>query len=271
MLAFQLGAAFKPSLLGEDRLSRLHFYAKTMARLGYRYLVVDSETEKADLSTTEFAKLVEFCQDLGFPEPVLTIPVRRSDAWTRLYEACEVLTTNGFGGVCLVAGNPAYLSTEELKTRASKLLVEAAEKFRTRCRFSLLMVGTEHAIKPAMEVSERFRAIPFMLLTPQTAYEATRYNNGLPKALYAPFYVGEPVPDHVYQKIKSYLKRRNSQVKPEEVMTSYVLLGSGESFAAKIRAVVGNSIDVFVGFPMDDKPGQLAALKTAATQPTASP
>ncbi|MEM4415891.1 MAG: hypothetical protein QXH32_08020, partial [Candidatus Caldarchaeum sp.] len=120
-MAFQLGAAFKPSLLGENKLETLIFYAKVLTRLGYRYLVVDSERAVDDLSLKGFEQLVSVCKLLGFPEPVITVPVRRADCWERLDTVVDVVSQEGFGGVCLVAGNSAYLTPEEKSQKAGSL------------------------------------------------------------------------------------------------------------------------------------------------------
>ncbi|MCS7110269.1 MAG: hypothetical protein NZ956_02210 [Candidatus Caldarchaeum sp.] len=264
MFVFQLGAAFKPSLLDGEPLPKLRFYAETMSRLGYRYLVIDSETEKTDIAVSEFEELVEFCRGLGYPEPVLTVPVRRGDASRRLAESSEVVGSKGFGGVCLVAGNPVYLSPDESRNNAARSLYSSAEYFRNVSPFGLLMVGTEHVVKPAAKISERFKAIPVMLLTPTTYIEVKTYDNGVSKALYAPFYIGETIPEHVHARIKAYVSRRNSVSAAQNPFDSYVLVGGLQTVAERIRGITGSEVDVFIGFPVDNELKQLSALKTAA-------
>ncbi|MCX8201789.1 MAG: hypothetical protein N3H84_06770 [Candidatus Caldarchaeum sp.] len=224
---------------------------------------MDSETEKTDITVREFAELVEFCHGLGYPEPVLTVPVRRSDAFHRLAETSEVVQSIGFGGVCLVAGNPAYLSPVELRNNAARGLIESAEYFRNVSPFGLLMVGTEHVVRPAAKISERFKAIPVMLLTPDTYDEVKTYDHGVSKALYAPFFIGENIPETVYGRIKAYVSRRNSGSAAHKPVESYVLVGGLQTVAERIHKIADSDIDVFIGFPVENKVKQLAALKTA--------
>lgn len=234
-----------------------------MYRLGYRYIVVDSETEEKDLSLKEFEELVRLCKGLGFPEPVLTVPVRRTDGFQRLNECSEIIESSGFGGVCLVAGNPAYLTPDEAKKNSSKLMEHAAALFRSRCPFRLLMVGTENLMKPSNVIARKYTAVPVMLLTPQTPQESKIYNgNTVSKAVYAPFYVGENPPNHVKEKVRSYVSRRNAASLDYH---SYVLVGEIGYMAEKLRDLLGLGIDVFIGYPLDGNPGQLAAIKHAVS------
>jgi len=266
VLAFQLGAAFKPSLLGENKLETLIFYAKVLTRLGYRYLVVDSERAVDDLSLKGFEQLVSVCKLLGFPEPVITVPVRRADCWERLDTVVDVVSQEGFGGVCLVAGNSAYLTPEEKSQKAGSLLLEAAEAFRRKCRFNLLMVGTERVEKTAAKIAANHGAVPVMLMTPRLLEETRLYShNGLRKAVYVPYFFGEELPGDVAEKVNAYVSRRVGNKNIDEVWRQYVYTGPFNEFAQLLRKLSENNIDIFIGYPLDKRVRQLTALSKAAT------
>lgn len=270
MFAFQLGSAFKPSTLGPDKLENLKFLAKIMARLGYRYLVVDSEREKDDFTVSDFANLVAMCGRWGFPEPVLTIPVRRNDVWNRLSECIEVLNGSGFGGVCLVAGNPAYLTDDEKRNKSSELMIQTAQQFRRRCRFNTLMVGTENIAKTAAKIAFEHRAVPVMLLTPAVSDESKLFSgDGLLKAVYAPFVFGQDLPQKVTERIDSYVRRRCGE-NSREIWRNYVLFGGLRDFTEKMKELVGSSVDIVIGHPFENNPSQLKAFaKSVSSGPSA--
>lgn len=268
VVAFQLGAAFKPSKLGAERTKKLEFYSKLLSRLGYRYLVMDSEKENTDLTTGEFERILETCKMLGYPEPVMTIPMRRSDGWVRVKEITELVNAHRFGGICLVAGNPAYLSQDEIRNNSSKLMREAGEYYRSICRFNLLMVGTENVVKTAAYLAEKFKAMPVMLLTPQMNHELSFYgNNGLSKAVYAPFYFGTEPNHTIAEAIQAYVERRNAKTKTLNSHEAYILMGGHENFAAKMDLLAKAGVDVFIGFALDEKPVQFSSLSSAASLP----
>ncbi|MEM0349232.1 MAG: hypothetical protein QXE96_04035 [Candidatus Caldarchaeum sp.] len=265
-MAFQLGAAFKPSLLGDNKLDTAIFYAKVLARLGYRYLVLDSERAVDDLSLRDFEELVSVCKLLGFPEPVITIPVRRGDCWERLGAVVDVVSRDGFGGVCLVAGNSAYLTREEASQKPGKLLLEAAEVFRRKCRFNLLMVGTERVEKTAAKIAANHRAIPVMLMTPNIVEETRLYShNGLRRAVYVPYYFGEELPRDVAEKVHAYVSRRVGDKNVDETWRQFVYTGPLNEFTQLLRDLSANNIDVFIGYPLDKRVKQLTALSKAVT------
>lgn len=62
MFAFQLGAAVKPSTLGSDKAEALVKLAESLSKLGYTYLLVDSEGEDDDPSCEDVSAVVEVCK-----------------------------------------------------------------------------------------------------------------------------------------------------------------------------------------------------------------
>jgi hypothetical protein len=164
---FHRGIAVKPSLLGVDRQERraglFRLYSAALLS-GLDLFVIDSERAQDDFSVSDIAELVRLAEDVEGPIVVPTVPVRRSDYEERIQEFVESLAGSSRAGLCIVAGNPHYLSEEEAARRAGPLLMEAAALSRARLGDLPIMVGTENVESAALKCCMRHRCMPFFLL-----------------------------------------------------------------------------------------------------------
>jgi len=108
---------------------------------------------------------------------VPTVPVRRSDYEERIREFVESLAGSSRAGLCIVAGNPHYLSEEEAARRAGPLLMEAAALSRARLGDLPIMVGTENVESAALKCCMRHRCMPFFLLDDGVENVVERYRS----------------------------------------------------------------------------------------------
>ncbi len=258
MFAFQLGAAVKPSTLGSDKAEALVKLAKTLTKQGYTYLLVDSEREGNDPSCEDISAVVQLCKAEGLCTPVFTLPVRRRDFRNRFQAVFKSLADEGFGGLCLVAGNPAYLSRDELRVKAGPLILEAASRFREKAKDLTLFVGSENMLKISRVAARLYKAIPLALLGPKLEEEreilsASNGNLGV----YVPYYVGEGCRD-AWERLSAYVKRRNTNLRLEEAVHAYGLYGDLKYITGRIKYLEKISVGQVFGYPLVPSEQQLA-------------
>ncbi|MCS6769702.1 MAG: hypothetical protein NZ570_04625 [Candidatus Caldarchaeum sp.] len=262
MDVFQLGIAVKPSTLDGDEIGTLTKLAATMTEHGYYFLVIDSETAKQDISVNAYERLLE-CSDRSLCTPVLTIPVRRGDFYERFEDFLEVVSGAGRGGVCLVAGNPAYLDEEERKNHAASMIIKAAEAVRRRAGNCILMVGTERMTKTAVKASYLYGASPLILLSPTTFDEIKKYDTC--RGVYTPFYLGASMPAEVLQRLQGYVARRASGLRFEEAVDHFCLKGGLEEVSNRLAVIQTKGADLLVGYPLNLNTNQIELLAKAST------
>ncbi len=258
MFAFQLGAAVKPSTLGSDKAEALVKLAESLSKLGYTYLVVDSEGEDDDPLCEDVSAVVEVCKKEGFCTPVFTLPVRRRDFRERFHAVLKSLADEGFGGLCLVAGNPAYLSEDELRVKARPLIMEAASRFREKAKDLTLFVGSENMLKTSRVAAQLYKAIPLMLLGPRLEEEravVSAVNGGF--GVYVPFYVGGGCRD-AWERLAAYVRRRNTDLSLEKAVHAYGLYGDLTYISSRIKYLERISVGQVIGYPLVPSEQQLA-------------
>ena len=277
MVDFHRGRATKPSLLApraEERLAPLLYRQDAARETGCSLHVIDSERASDDISLSDYARLLEYAEELGDgPVAVLTLPVRRSDFEERFREALEILSGHGRGGLCLVAGNPAYLSEDEASRPPGRMLLESAARARERMGDGLLMMGTENVRRYAAEAARKWRLTPFILLD-RLVEEEVRWFSRLspaPIAIYAPLMLGERADPAAEEKLLAYALRRkriqellrNGEARPDPrgLISHVALLGSLDGAARRLRQLREAGASMIVGLPLGDERVQLEMLR----------
>ncbi|MEM4287314.1 MAG: hypothetical protein QXV97_00715 [Candidatus Caldarchaeum sp.] len=250
VVVFQLGAAVKPSLLNENRRDKLLRLIQLLNGLQYSYLVVDSERSADDLSISDYSMLAEVCGQRSTCTPILTIPVRRSDFHERFSEFLEVVSQHGVGGVCFVAGNPAYLDEHELRVRPGRLILDASAAFRGVAPHLPLMVGSEKIVKTALKASQLYHAWPLILLNPGLHEELKLYD-GLTAGVYAPFHISETLERDVSDRLQAYISRRKTSLGFWEAVEAFSLAGGLWKIRQRVSRISEIGVDVLVGYPLD--------------------
>ncbi|MEM2237213.1 MAG: hypothetical protein QXR26_00685 [Candidatus Caldarchaeum sp.] len=249
---FQLGAAVKPSILNERKLEKLFHLLKTLDNLGYSYLVLDSEKSVDDLSISDYDMILRWCRELFHCMPILTIPVRRGDFADRFKEFLEVVSQHGVGGVCLVAGNPAYLNEDGLRVKPGKPILEASADFRAVAGELPLMVGSENLVKTAAKASKLYRATPLVLMNPNLYQELKLYQgDGVQKGVYAPFHIAETMDGEVKEKLQAYVSRRRVSMGFWDAVEAFSMTGGLHKIRQKVSRMSESGVDVLVGYPLD--------------------
>jgi len=265
VVAFQVGKASKPSI-SKDNLLNIQ---EELTKLGYSLHVIDSERKVDDISLSMFDNLLDLAEELGGKTiPVFTIPVRRGDFEERLSGCLEILKKHNVGGVCIVAGNPAYLDDEELAKPVRPLLVKAAEVLSREATQDgkLLMIGTENVERIAAYISSRYGAIPFTLLDDGKHGELKwfREKTGMPVAVYAPYHVGNPLSEQALNRARAYAARRLHRDYDEDAVrmkiTQVAILGDVERVGGRLEQLAGAGASIIVGYPLDDGIEQLRKL-----------
>ncbi len=261
MVDFHKGIAVKPSLLGltsqERRTGLFRLYSAALLS-GIDLFVIDSERMSDDFSVSIIAELFELADEVEGPVVVPTVPVRRSDFDGRMRELLECLSGVERGGLCLVAGNPHYLSVEEAGRRAGLLLMEAVGYARSRLGDGLIMVGTENVESVALRCCLRYRCLPFFLLDEGVVEMALSFRSVLdvPVAVYVPFFIGDGLTREAYDALLAYASRRRrmsrlvaSNCSVDEALSRFMLVGDGSVVGERLRELWIGGFDVVVGFP----------------------
>ena len=239
-----------------------------LIQLGYRLHVIDSERLEDDISLSLFDEMLSLSEELGGAVPVMTIPVRRSDYPERLVECVEVLSQHNMGGVCIVAGNPAYLSVEERRRGAKALLIDAAERLDRLLMGRgayVAMVGTENVERTAAYVASRYRITPFTLLDSSREGEVRWFREvtGMPVAVYVPYHVGPNIPEHALARARAYAARRMGDGVGEEVeekIRQVTVMGGEEYVRMRLASLSSKGASAVVGYPLDENEEQLTLL-----------
>lgn len=261
MVDFHRGIAVKPSLLGVSSCSKreglFRLYSAALVS-DIDFFVIDSERVCDDVSVDDLAELVVLAEEVDGPVVVPTVPVRRSDYPDRMRDIIDVVAGSGRAGLCIVAGNPHYLSFEEAGVRAAPLLLEAAEVSRSRLGNKLVLVGTENVESVAMKCCMRYKCVPFFLLDDgvESVVESYRSVLDVPVAVYAPFFVGNGFGKDVAETMLAYASRRR---KMSEVLRNsddwwgalsrLMLVGDRFVVGEKLKEIWLDGFDIVVGFP----------------------
>ncbi len=230
----------------------LHLYDFS-AESGLDLFVLDSERGSDDLSVRSLSDLVRRADEVAGPRVVITLPVRRSDFPERLKGVMRLLSISERASLCLVAGNPSYLTEEERRKPAGKLLASAAELvIRELGSDAEVFVGTEKVERTVERLCAEHNVVPFLLLDDHSPELLARFRpNGNRLAVYVPFAVSTGR-DVVVSSLLPYVERRMRALglsgDPSEHVDRFCVVGTLNEVLTKLRAVA-SQYDVVIGYP----------------------
>ncbi len=242
-----------------------------MAELGLDLFVLDSERASDDLSVQSLGELVRRADEVAGPRVVVTLPVRRTDFPGRLAEVMRLLSRTDRPSLCLVAGNPAYLTEEERRRPASGSLASAVEHvFEELGPDAEVFVGTERVERAVEELCRRLSVIPFLLLDDHRLELLERLRpNGNRLAVYVPFAVG-PKREAAMSSLLPYVERRMRALRlpgePSEHVDRFCVVGTPDDVSTRLRTIAAR-YDVVVGYPAVPDLEQLRFWSTLGSHP----
>ncbi|MEM0233661.1 MAG: hypothetical protein QXL22_06550 [Candidatus Nezhaarchaeales archaeon] len=243
--------------------------------------VIDAEWRMYDVSPGELEGLLG-----AFPNvrTYVTLAARRRDVDQLLSLYIPVIEEFGNAGLCIVAGNRAYLDEDESSQNAYKSIKRVLHQLSGRV--SSILLGVEGIEKKLDYVIETYSdVIPFFL------YDEEEFNliekcskHGLDCAVYVPYAIDKPLTDVVralaeYALRRKWLKERliemgyrtpptfnsiNVPPKFAEVLEKAVsrlsICGTKNEVVRKIRELRSYGVSMLVGLPVFDTPDQVLAL-----------
>ncbi|MDJ0274634.1 MAG: hypothetical protein NYU90_05475 [Aigarchaeota archaeon] len=228
--------------------------------MGLNYFVLDSERVRDDLSLSSLDELAKRADESSGPRVVITVPVRRSDFPERLEGTMRILSRRDRASICLVAGNPAYLTEEERSRSAPRLLSLAAGRvLRELGKRIDVFVGTERVEGTVERLCKELDVVPFLLLDLHPPELLERFRpNGNRLAVYVPFALG-PLSEAL-PALLPYVKRRmmvrHLTGDPSDHVERFCVVGDPERVASRLRSLT-ERYDVIVGYPALLDPAQL--------------
>lgn len=212
---------------------------------------------------------------VGGPKVVITLPVRRSDFPERLKGVMRLLSRSERASLCLVAGNPAYLTEEERKRPAGGLLASAVKRVIGELGPETeVFVGTERVENVVARLCAEHNVVPFLLLddhSPELLARLRPNSNRL--AVYVPFAVG-PRREDAIPSLISYVERRMRALRlsgrPTDHLDRFCVVGNQHDVSSRIRHL-SRQYDVVIGYPANPNPEQIKFWsllgQTSATDP----
>ncbi|GBC71421.1 hypothetical protein HRbin02_01202 [Candidatus Calditenuaceae archaeon HR02] len=266
--------ALKPSMLGLSRKAKrreLIRIVESASSIGFDVIVLDSERAVDDLQPVDVEAVAKFSEEIGGPAIVPTVPVRRGDFNSLLPGYLEILSRRDSMGLCIVAGNPAYLSADEASVRPGRLLWSACMAAEKVLNGRLMLLGTENVEKVSRQICGSISCIPFLLLD-EGVEEVRRFADS-PKrgvAVYAPFYIGDGVVGEAERVLVSYARRRKRLVEAlgggslglREALRVSIVGSVGEA-AERVACLVSSGVRLLIGFPAKLSTTQLERLALA--------
>ncbi|MEM0382429.1 MAG: hypothetical protein QW059_05030 [Nitrososphaerota archaeon] len=263
MVEFQLGLALKPSMLGSspgEKSRELIRIVGLASSIGVDTIVLDSERRVDDLSPIDVEAAVRYSEDIGGPVIIPTLPVRRSDSNSLLAGYIKVLSRRESMGICIVAGNPAYLSVEEASVRPGRLLWNACGAVEGVLNGRPMLLGTENVERVSKRICRSLGFTPFLLLDEGVEEMARGFAEyaGRGVAVYAPFFIGDGVAGGVESVLISYARRRKRLARAldgggvglsEALKVSIV--GCVEEVAGRVAGLALTGVGLLVGFPAE--------------------
>ncbi|MCS7145372.1 MAG: hypothetical protein RMJ28_07145 [Nitrososphaerota archaeon] len=258
----------------EEKRKNLIRMVGIASEAGVEVVVLDSERAVDDLKPADVEAAAEYSDAVGGPVVAPTIPVRRSDFGSLLPSYLEALSRRRRMGLCIVAGNPAYLSVEEASVRPGRLLWFACRVASRVLNGRPLLLGTENVEGVSRRICSSLGCTAFLLLDEGVEDEARTFaelsRGGV--AVYAPFFIGEDgVSKNVERVLVSYARRRkrlaravgNGSVGLREALR-VSLVGGVEEVAERISTLASSRVNTLVGFPAELSAEQLGNLVSAS-------
>ena len=211
--SFRCGKATKRSRYGslsKDRMRRTIWSAELCSKAGLSYHLIDAEWKMFYMMPYEAQELVARSKGL---ETIIAFSTRHSNSLKLLNQTISSIGTRGIG-LNLVVGNPAYLSSREIRRPCFRTLVDVVKFVRQHFEDLPVFVGTEGLGVQAAELCVEYDLIPFLLLDKGLEDEIAIVEDAMGRenaALYAPFLVSKNYPrllrDILYR-LAGYIMRR---------------------------------------------------------------
>lgn len=253
---------------------------KLVSQARLKIHVIDAEWKMYDVSPGELEKLLG-----SFPnvKTYITLAARRRDVDQLLSLYIPVIEEFGNAGLCIVAGNKAYLDEDEASQSACKSVKKILDQLRGR--ISKILLGVEGIEKKLDCVAKAHpEVMPFFL------YDEEKLNliekcsqRGLECAVYAPYAIDKPSID-VVKALADYALRRkwlkeslaemgysitstlnptNIPLKLAEVLERAIsrlsIYGTRSEVTEKIRELRSYGVSTLIGLPVFDTPDQVLA------------
>jgi len=223
--------------------------------------VLDSERIHDDLSVPSLGELVRRAEEVEGPRVVITLPVRRSDFPERLKGVMRLLSRSERASLCLVAGNPAYLTEEERKMPAGGLLASAVKWVIGELGPETeVFVGTERVERVVAKLCAEHNVMPFLLLddhSPELLALLRPNSNRL--AVYVPFAVGTKRDDAI-PSLLPYVERRMRALRlsgrPTDHLDRFCVVGNQHEITSRLTHL-SRQYDVVIGYPANPDPEQI--------------
>ena len=192
---------------------------------------------------------------------MITLPVRRSDFPDRLKDVMRLLSRSERASLCLVAGNPAYLTEEERKLSAGGLLASAVKRVIGELGPETeIFVGTERVEKVVARLCAEHNVVPFLLLddhSPELLARLRPNSNRL--AVYVPFAVG-PRREEAIPALLPYVERRMRALRlsgrPTDHLDRFCVVGNQHEISSRLTHL-SRQYDVVIGYPANPDPEQI--------------
>jgi hypothetical protein len=179
---------------------------------GLGYHIIDSEWKMNYLHDDEVADLLRVSD--SNVTTILTYSTRHSYCERNIRQA--TIGASGFEkfGLCLVAGNAAYLDADERRRPLARTVREAVKSVRKNCGDREVWIGTEGVLRLASELVVEYDLTPFLLFDKslESNVRSLRdrgFTGGF--AIYVPFYISinrRRVLHDVLYRLSGYMLRR---------------------------------------------------------------
>jgi hypothetical protein len=204
---------------------------------------------------------VRRADEVSGPKVVITLPVRRSDFSERLRGVMRLLSISERASLCLVAGNPSYLTEEERRRSAGELLHSAVKLVAGELGPETeAFVGTERVERTVERLCAEHNVVPFLLLDDHSPELLARFRpNGNRLAVYVPFAVSTRR-DEAVSSLLPYVERRMRALRlsgdPSEHVDRFCVVGTQDEVSSRLRAL-SRRYDVVIGYPAFPDQAQL--------------
>ncbi len=167
-IASQIGKATKRSRFGNNAASQSEGTlraAEFCIKSGFSFHLIDAELPENYLSATELERLLDLSEESESSiATYVTVSARHEAAPDLVEQYVEVLAKHANGGLCLVAGNPAYLSESERQQNATLRTKELVILAREKLPSAPIFLGIEGLSDEAAKLACEYGLTPFMLL-----------------------------------------------------------------------------------------------------------
>jgi len=209
------GKAIKRTRLGKTTLSIARGTlrsAQSCIAAGLKYHVVDAEWKMNYLLDDEVADLLQVSE----PKitTILTYSTRHSYCERNIRQALAGASEFARFGLCLVAGNAAYLDIDEQRRPLVRTIREAVKFVKRNGENREVWIGTEGVLRLATELAAEYGLTPFLLFDRGLEWNVHFLRDHGVKsdlAVYVPFYVslnpGRVLRDVLYR-LSGYMLRR---------------------------------------------------------------